>query len=121
MYGGSYLKTLSELKHFDEDDFKASVLEARRPVLVDFYADWCGPCKMMAPVVEQIATEYDGRVSVGKLDVDSAAEIAIRYRIMGVPTLGYFRNGELVDRLVGYPGPNGVRAFVEKNATTTVS
>ncbi|TMC10353.1 MAG: thioredoxin [Chloroflexi bacterium] len=112
---------MSNLKKFEESTFERDVLQSDGAVLVDFYADWCGPCKMMAPVVEQIATEYDGRVSVGKLDVDSAAEIAIRYRIMGVPTLGYFRNGELVDRLVGYPGPNGVRAFVEKNATTTVS
>jgi thioredoxin 1 len=112
---------MSNLKKFEESTFEQDVLQSDGAVLVDFYADWCGPCKMMAPVVEQIATEYDGRVSVGKLDVDSAAEIAIRYRIMGVPTLGYFRNGELVDRLVGYPGPNGVRAFVEKNTTTTVS
>jgi thioredoxin len=112
---------MSNLKKFEESTFEQDVLQSDGAVLVDFYADWCGPCKMMAPVVEQIATEYDGRISVGKLDVDSAAEIAIRYRIMGVPTLGYFRNGELVDRLVGYPGPNGVRAFVEKNATTTVS
>jgi thioredoxin len=112
---------MSNLKKFEESTFEQDVLQSDGAVLVDFYADWCGPCKMMAPVVEQIATEYDGRVSVGKLDVDSAAEIAIRYRIMGVPTLGYFRNGELVDRLVGYPGPNGVRAFVEKNTTTAVS
>src|SRR5690349_13585773 len=109
---------MSNLKKFEESTFEQDVLQSDGAVLVDFYADWCGPCKMMAPVVEQIATEYDGRVSVGKLDVDSAAEIAIRYRIMGVPTLGYFRNGELVDRLVGYPGPNGVRAFVEEHTTT---
>ena len=112
---------MSNLKKFEESTFEQDVLQSDGAVLVDFYADWCGPCKMMAPVVEQIATEYDGRVSVGKLDVDAAAEIAIRYRIMGVPTLGYFRNGELVDRLVGYPGPNGVRAFVEKNTTAPVS
>src|SRR5437660_12801842 len=112
---------MSNLKKFEGSTFDADVLGSGDPVLVDFYADWCGPCKMMAPVVEQIAVEYDGRVSVGKLDVDAAQEIAIRYGVMGVPTLGYFRNGELVDRLVGYPGPSGVRAFVEKNTHTTVA
>jgi thioredoxin 1 len=112
---------MSNLKHFEESTFDQDVLGSGTPVLVDFYADWCGPCKMMAPVIEQLATDYEGRVTVGKLDVDSAQEVAIRYRIMGVPTLGYFRDGKLVDRLVGYPGPSGVRAFVEKNAATSVA
>ena len=112
---------MSNLKKFEESSFDQDVLQSGGAVLVDFYADWCGPCKMMAPVVDQIAVEYEGRLSVGKLDVDAAQSIAIRYGIMGVPTLGYFRNGELVDRLVGYPGPNGVRAFVEKNTHSTVA
>lgn len=112
---------MSNLKKFEEATFDQDVLTSAGPVLVDFYADWCGPCKMMGPVVDQIATEYEGRVSVGKLDVDEAQAIAIRYGIMGVPTLGYFREGKMVDRLVGYPGPNGVRAFVEKNTTSTVA
>ena len=112
---------MSNVKKFEESTFDQDVLESSGGVLVDFYADWCGPCKMMAPVVDQIATDYDGRVSVGKLDVDEAQSIAIRYGIMGVPTLGYFRGGELVDRLVGYPGPNGVKAFVEKNTPSPVA
>ena len=121
MYGGSYLKTLSELKHFDEDDFKASVLESQRPVLVDFYADWCGPCKMMAPVIEQIAGEYQDRVEVGKLDTDSNPGIAIRYQVMGIPTLGLFNAGQLVDRLVGYPGPQGVKTWLDRALAKTVA
>ncbi len=104
---------------FEGSTFDQDVLQSERPVLIDFYADWCGPCKMMAPVVDRIAQEYEGRVTVGKLDVDAAQEIAMRYGIMGIPTLGFFRGGKLVDRLVGYPGPSGVRAFVEKNAPTT--
>jgi thioredoxin 1 len=112
---------MSNLKKFEESSFEQDVLGSSGPVLVDFYADWCGPCKMMAPVVEQLAVDYDGRVSVGKLDVDDAQEIAIRYGIMGVPTLGFFRDGQLVDRLVGYPGPNGVKAFVEKNTVSSVA
>jgi thioredoxin 1 len=112
---------MSNLKKFEESTFDQDVLGSSGAVLVDFYADWCGPCKMMAPVVDQIAAEYDGRLTVGKLDVDDAQSIVMRYGIMGVPTLGYFREGRLVDRLVGYPGPNGVRAFVEKNTTSNVA
>lgn len=112
---------MSNLKKFEESTFDQDVLESGAPVLVDFYADWCGPCKMMAPVIDQIATDYDGRLTVGKLDVDAAQSIAIRYGVMGIPTLGYFRSGKLVDRLVGYPGPGGVRAFVEKNTVSTVA
>ena len=112
---------MSNLKRFEESTFDQDVLESGTPVLVDFYADWCGPCKMMAPVIDQLAVDYDGRVTVGKLDVDTAQDIAMRYGIMGIPTLGYFRDGKLVDRLVGYPGPSGVRAFVEKNAPSGVA
>jgi thioredoxin 1 len=112
---------MSNVKKFEESTFDADVLGSSGGVLVDFYADWCGPCKMMAPVVDQIAADYDGRLSVGKLNVDEAQDIAIRYGIMGVPTLGYFRDGQLVDRLVGYPGPRGVKAFVEKNSPSTVA
>ena len=111
---------MSNLQKFEESSFDQDVLQSATPVLVDFYADWCGPCKMMAPVVDAIAVEYEGRVTVGKLDVDTAQSIAMRYGVMGIPTLGYFHEGKLVDRLVGYPGPGGVRAFVEKNAHTTV-
>jgi thioredoxin 1 len=106
---------MSNLRKFEEATFDQEVLQAGVPVLVDFYADWCGPCKMMAPVIDQIAVEYEGKLTVGKLDVDAEASIAMRYGVMGIPTLGYFRDGQLVDRLVGYPGPGGVKAFVEKN------
>jgi len=112
---------MSDLKQFEESSFDQDVLQSSSAVLVDFYADWCGPCKMMAPVIHQIADEYEGRVTVGKLDVDVAQSIAMRYGIMGIPTLGFFRDGQLVDRLVGYPGPSGVKAFVEKNAHTSVA
>jgi thioredoxin len=111
---------MSNLNKFEEATFEAEVLQSEGPVLVDFHADWCGPCKMMAPVIDQIAAEYNGRLTVGKLDVDSNPGIAMRYGVMGIPTLGIFQDGKIVDRLVGYPGPGGVRTFVEKNATTKV-
>jgi len=107
---------MSNLKHFDGPTFESDVLQSGLPVLVDFYADWCGPCRAMAPAVEQLATELDGKVVVGKLDVDVNQELAIRYGVMGIPTLGLFRDGKLVDRLVGYPGgPSPIRAWIEKN------
>src|SRR5262249_23550795 len=109
---------MSNLKKFEEDTFDQDVLHASVPVLIDFYADWCGPCKMMAPVIDQIAVEYEGQITVGKLDVDSATSIAMRYGVMSIPTLGYFRDGKLGDRVVGYPGPGGVGAFVQKNGST---
>jgi thioredoxin 1 len=112
---------MSNLRKFEEGTFDHDVLEASGPVLVDFYADWCGPCKMMAPVLDEIAIEYHDRITVGKLDVDSATSIAMRYGIMSIPTLGYFQDGKLVDRMVGYPGPSGVKAFVQKNSSTTVA
>jgi thioredoxin 1 len=112
---------MSDLKHFEESTFDQDVLQSSTAVLVDFYADWCGPCKMMAPVIDQIAADYEGRLTVGKLDVDAAQDIAMRYGIMGIPTLGFFRDGQLVDRLVGYPGPSGVKAFVEKNTNSRVA
>jgi len=110
---------MSTLKHFDGPTFDADVLESGLPVLVDFYADWCGPCRAMSPVVEQLAGELDGKVVVGKLDVDTNQEIAIRYGVMGIPTLGLFSNGKLVDRLVGYPGGAApIRAWIAKNVPT---
>jgi thioredoxin len=110
---------MSNLKSFEDAGFEQDVLQSDRPVLVDFYADWCGPCKMMSPVIDQIAEQYDGSLTVGKLDVDANPGTAMRYGVMGIPTLGIFQGGKMVDRLVGYPGPGGVRAWVDKNVKTT--
>lgn len=109
---------MDNLKHFDGPTFEADVLKSDLPVVVDFYADWCGPCRMMAPAVEQLAAELAGKVTVGKLDTDANQDIAIRYGVMGIPTLGLFRDGKLVDRIVGYPGGVApIRAWLARNAT----
>src|SRR5438270_3173301 len=100
------MRCMSTLKTFSETDFETGVLQSDRPVLIDFYADWCGPCKMMAPVVDQVAGEFADRLTVGKLDVDASPAIAMRYQVMGIPTLGFFKGGKLVDKYVGYQGPS---------------
>jgi len=105
-----------EMKHFESPTFEADVLKASEPVVVDFYAEWCPPCRAMTPVVEQLASEYAGKVVFGKLDVDISQEIAIRYGVMGIPTLGMFREGKLVDRMIGFPGGKApIKAWIEKN------
>lgn len=88
-------------REFTEQNFEEEVLGSELPVLVDFYADWCGPCKMMAPVIEKLSGEYEGRVKVGKLNVDIAQTLAAKYRVMSIPTMLLFVNGEVKDRIVG--------------------
>lgn len=87
--------------HFTDENFNQEVLSSDIPVLVDFYADWCGPCKMLAPTIETLAQEYEGKVKVGKLNVDNAPDTAQTYGIMSIPTLLYFKNGELVNKSIG--------------------
>jgi len=85
----------------NDDTFKREVLESKRPVLVDFWAEWCGPCRVIAPVIEELAAEFEGRVKVGKLDVDKNSIIASEFRIHSIPTLLFFKDGQVVDLIVG--------------------
>ncbi|MDD6197117.1 thioredoxin [[Clostridium] aminophilum] len=97
---------------FDSKNFEEEVLKSDVPVLVDFYADWCGPCKMMAPVVAKFAEEFDGKVKVGKINVDDNGEIAQKYGVMSIPNFKFFKNGEVVDNIVGAVNPDMLREKV---------
>jgi thioredoxin 1 len=85
-----------------QENFQAEVLESETPVLVDFWAEWCGPCKMIAPIVEEIANQYEGRLRVAKLDADAHQDVIMQYGIMGIPTLILFKGGQPVARVTGY-------------------
>ena len=112
---------MSNLTVFTDSDFETTVLASDKPVLVDFYADWCGPCKMMAPAVDQIASQYGDRLTVGKLDVDDSPNTAMRYQVMGIPTLGFFKGGQLVGKYVGFQGPNHLRTWLDKTLGTVAA
>ena len=87
--------------NLSNQNFEEEVLKSEVPVLVDFYATWCGPCKMIAPVISKIAEEYKGKVKVGKVNVDEENELAIKYKIQNIPTLILFKNGKPVNSLIG--------------------
>lgn len=93
---------MADIPRISESNFKPDVLDASLPVLVDFTAVWCGPCKMLDPVVKQLAEQWDGKVKVMKLDVDDDPQLAMEYQVMGVPTLMLFKNGQPVERVTGY-------------------
>jgi thioredoxin 1 len=84
-----------------EDNFKSEVVESSKPVLVDFWADWCGPCRVIAPSLEELAETYQGKVTIGKLNVDEQPNLAAQFGIRSIPTLLFFQNGKVVDQVVG--------------------
>ena len=88
-------------KQFTDSNFEADVLNSDKPVLVDLWAEWCGPCRMLTPIIEELHTEYEGKAVIGKMNVDENPEISAKYGIRSIPTLLIFKNGELVDKQVG--------------------
>lgn len=92
---------MSELMEFTDSNFESEVVKSDKPCLVDFWAEWCGPCRMVGPVVEEIAKEYAGKLKVGKLNVDDNNKTAVQYGIMSIPSLLFFNGGKVVDQVIG--------------------
>jgi thioredoxin 1 len=92
-----------------DESFEKDVLKAGRPVLVDFWAPWCGPCRMLGPIVEELSKEYDGKVTVGKLNTDDNPDTAARYSISAIPTMLIFKGGQVVDQIVGLQSKGDIK------------
>jgi thioredoxin 1 len=93
--------------HFSDDDFGEKVLQSDKPVMVDFYADWCGPCKMAAPIIDELSDEYEGKAVIGKLNVDENNKTAGELGVMSIPTVILFKDGKELARKVGFAGKQG--------------
>lgn len=97
---------------FTSENFDAEVLKSDIPVLVDFWAPWCGPCKMLGPVIEDLAAEYNGKVKIGKVNVDNERELAISYGVSSIPSLKFFKNGSVVKESVGFLAADRIREMI---------
>jgi thioredoxin 1 len=106
---------MAEISHVSDDTFEADVLNSDVPVLVDYWAEWCGPCKVIAPVLEEIASEYDGKMKICKLDIDANEQTPPKYGIRGIPTLMLFKNGAVEATKVGALSKSQLTAFLDSN------
>lgn len=97
-----------------DTNFSQEVLNSATPVVVDFWAEWCGPCKSIAPVLDELAGEYDGRVRIGKVNIDEHQQIAITHNIQSIPTLLFFKNGQVVDQVVGMRSKRDLKASFDR-------
>ncbi len=99
----------------DKDNFETEVMQSDKPVLIDFWASWCGPCRAVAPIIDQLADEFCGKAKVAKINVDEQNELASRYRIMSIPTVMIFKNGEIAEKLIGARSREEFAKLIEKN------
>lgn len=103
---------MNEVK-IDEQNFQKEVLESEHPVMLDFWAVWCGPCKVLSPIVEELSHEYAGKLKVGKVNVDENNNLAAQYGIMSIPTIKFFKNGKVVGELVGAQPKNNIQEIIK--------
>jgi thioredoxin 1 len=109
------MESNNNMAEFTDSNFEQEVLKSEKPVLVDFWAEWCAPCRMMSPTVEALAGEYAGRAKVGKLNVDENQNVTTRYKIRGIPALLLFKNGEVQEQVVGATSKAAVVKMIEKH------
>jgi thioredoxin 1 len=102
------------IKHTTDATFEADVLKSTQPVLVDYWAEWCGPCKMIAPILDEVATSYDGKLQVAKMNVDENRDIPAKFGIRGIPTLMLFKDGQLAATKVGAMNKGQLTAFIDQ-------
>ncbi len=105
---------MANLPAFTDDNFESEVDQSQTPVLVDFGAEWCGPCRALAPIVEELAQEFDGQIKVGTVDIDKARGVATRFGIMSVPTLIFFKGGEVVNKITGLQPKANLKNVIEE-------
>ena len=103
------------------EQWKQKVLNSDKPVFVDFWAEWCGPCRMISPIVEELSKEYEGKVNFVMVNVDQNRDLASKYNIFSIPTLAIFRNGEVVAQAAGASSKESIRNYIDKNIQTEVS
>jgi len=103
------------LLHLTDSNFKKEVLESELPVLVDFWAPWCGPCKMIAPIIEDLAKEFDKKIRIGKINLDENPKIATHYGIMSIPTIVFFKKGKVMEQIVGVLSKSKFKRKLEEN------
>ena len=104
-----------QIVHTSDGSFDQDVLKSEQPVLVDFWAAWCGPCRAIAPIVDELAQHFQGKIKVGKMDVDRNSATPMRYKVTGIPTLLVFKGGQVVEQLVGYRPKDAIQQALEKH------